>query len=39
MLARMGNQSREILKDHTPGKAAEAIHRACEIANEHRARP
>ncbi|HOX59468.1 MAG TPA: glycosyltransferase family 4 protein [Candidatus Paceibacterota bacterium] len=37
-LRAMGQESREILKDHTPHKAAEAIHRACEIAIEHRGR-
>ena len=36
ILQQMGEQSREILKDHTPRKAAEAIYRACEIAIKHR---
>ncbi|MBM3883144.1 MAG: hypothetical protein FJ387_26095 [Verrucomicrobia bacterium] len=37
-LGAMGEESREILKAHTPPKAAEAIYRACGIAIEHRRR-
>jgi hypothetical protein len=36
LLSRMGQASREIVKDHTPRKAAEAIYRACELARVHR---
>lgn len=35
-LAAMGARSREIVADHTPAHAAEAILRACELAIAHR---
>lgn len=32
LLQAMGQESREMVKDHTPRRAAEAIYKACEIA-------